>query len=71
VIKAEELRSNNIDELRSLHIDAKRALFDLVNELRSVKKLDKPHLIFHKKKEIAQILTVLREKELSEERSKG
>jgi large subunit ribosomal protein L29 len=68
VVKTENFRSTSIEELQALHIDTKKALFELVNELKSTKKLDKPHLIRTKKKEIARILTVLREKELLEER---
>lgn len=64
--KSDVLRNNSIEELRVMHVDAKKAMFDLINELKSSKKLDKPHLIPAKRKEIARILTVLREKELSE-----
>lgn len=68
MVKADNLKSNSIEELGVLHVDAKKALFNLINEVKSTKKIEKPHLIRAKKKEIARILTVLREKELFEER---
>lgn len=66
VVKTEELRNQSVEELKALHRDACRSLFDLVNAVRSTKKSEKPHLIFHKKKDIARILTILREKELTQ-----
>ncbi|MDR3624049.1 MAG: 50S ribosomal protein L29 [Chlamydiales bacterium] len=64
--KTEDLRNQNVGELKALHRDENRNLFDLVNMVRSTKKSEKPHLIGAKKKEIARILTVLREKELTQ-----
>lgn len=65
--KAEEFRNQNVDELKALHLDLCKELYHLTNELRSAKKLEKPHMIGIKKKDIARVLTVLREKELSGE----
>jgi ribosomal protein L29 len=56
-------------ELRKLLIDARDSLFNLNLDLQQ-NKLKDTRQIFWKKKEIAWILTVLREKELSVKESK-
>lgn len=61
-----EYRNQSIEELKVLHKEECRNLFDLVNNVRATKKTEKPHLIPAKKKQIAQLLTILREKELSQ-----
>lgn len=61
-MKAQEYRNQSIEELEALHREEKRNLFDLINSVRATKKAEKPHLIGAKKKDIARLLTVLREK---------
>lgn len=62
-----ELFSKTDKELRKILKEAKVTLFNLTLENKQ-NKLKNPRSIFWKKKEIALILTSLREKELAEER---
>lgn len=61
--KANEYRDMSIEELDALYIDIRKELFALVNEMKKAKKIEKPHLINEKKKDIARLLTVLTEKQ--------
>ena len=62
-----ELFSKTDKELRKILKEARVTLFNLTLENKQ-NKLKNPRSIFWKKKEIALILTSLREKELAEER---
>lgn len=62
MLKAQELRNQSIEELKTLYSDLCAELFHLVNERRIKQSLEKPHLIKEKKKERARLLTILREK---------
>lgn len=61
----DEFRNQSIEELKVLHKEESRKLFDMVNAIRATKKTEKPHLISAKRKEIARLLTALKEKELA------
>ncbi len=61
-----EIFSKNLKELKVALRDAKEALFNL-NLDRAQDKLKNKRSIFNKKKEIARILTAIREKELLNE----
>lgn len=61
-MKAQDYRNQSIQELEAQLKDEKRNLFDLVNNVRLTKTAEKPHLINAKRKDIARLLTVLREK---------
>ncbi|MCX6995315.1 MAG: 50S ribosomal protein L29 [Chlamydiae bacterium] len=60
------LRDQTITELKELHKEEERKLFDLINENRVNKKLDKPHRLNAAKKKIARILTLTLEKQREE-----
>ncbi len=61
-----EIFSKNLKELKTALKEAKEALFNL-NLEKAQDKLKNKRSIFNKKKEIARILTALREKELLNE----
>ncbi|MBJ7448770.1 MAG: 50S ribosomal protein L29 [Parachlamydiales bacterium] len=63
--KAQNFKDQSLPELAALLTEAKKELFELCNQLVANKKLEKPHLIRAKKKDIARILTIQREKELT------
>ncbi len=63
MLKASELIDLSNDELKAQYDDICRAIFELMNELRVSRKLEKPHELKEKKKDRARILTVLRQKE--------
>jgi large subunit ribosomal protein L29 len=63
MLKAKDLRDQSIEELEAALLDAKKELFELNNELKQTRKIEKPHLLRERKKDIAKILTVIREKE--------
>lgn len=63
--KAKEFRDQSVEELEALYQDISREIFQMRNENRIARKADKPHLIRHKKRDRARVMTVLREKELN------
>lgn len=63
MLKAKELRDQSSEELQALSIDLSKEIFILRNELKTTRKLEKPHLIRVKKRDRARALTILREKE--------
>lgn len=60
--KAKDLRNQSLEELSLLMEDIDKDLYNLRNELKGTKKLDKPHKLKELKKDKAKILTVLTEK---------
>lgn len=60
--KAQDFRDQSLDELEANCRDARKELFILINEMKQTKKVEKPHLVRHKKREIALLLTVINEK---------
>lgn len=62
--KAKEFRDQPQGDLAALLKDTRHELFELRNQRSASKKLEKPHQIRHKRREIARILTVLNEKNL-------
>ena len=63
--KVQELRDQSQEELKALYEDLHKKVFELRNQQSLEKKLDEPHMIRESKKNIARVLTVLREKQLS------
>jgi large subunit ribosomal protein L29 len=61
--KANEFRDMSVVELEAAHLEARKDLFEMVNEAHREKKVEKPHRIRQKRKEIARLLTVITEKE--------
>ena len=62
-MKASELRKNNIDELQKKLKELKAELFNLRFQ-NAVNQLENPMRIRIVKKDIARILTIIREREL-------
>jgi large subunit ribosomal protein L29 len=62
VLKAKELINLSVEELEGQYEDICRDIFELTNELRVSRKLEKPHELKDKKKDRARIKTVLRQK---------
>ncbi len=63
--KKNELISQSQDELRALYQDLSKELFQLRNEMKVTRKMEKPHLVRIKKKERARVMTILRNKEIN------
>lgn len=63
--KAKDFRDQTAEEVEAAYSDTRKELFHLVNEMKRTKKVEKPHLLREKKKEIARMLTVLTEKQLA------
>lgn len=61
--KAKDFRDMSLVELEAAHKDARRDMFDMINEAQREKKVEKPHRIREKRKEIARLLTVITEKQ--------
>ena len=62
MLKTKDLISQTVKELEVQHEDLCREIFELMNELKLSRKLDKPHLLTEKRRDRARVLTVLREK---------
>ena len=62
MLKAKELENQSVEELEAKYEDTCRDIFELTNELRVSRKLEKPHELKEKKKDRARILTILRQK---------
>lgn len=60
--KKTKKHDDSIEELQVQYRDISKEIFDLNNELRMARKLEKPHLLREKKKNRARVLTALRQK---------
>lgn len=63
-MKLQEIKEKTIDELKELVLESKKELFTLRMGHNKLKQLENTASIKNKKKEIARIKTVLRQKEL-------
>lgn len=64
--KAQELRDQSQEELEVTHAELCKKLFQLRNEHRLNRKLEKPHEVSATRRDIARVLTVLNQKKRSE-----
>jgi large subunit ribosomal protein L29 len=67
-MKAKDFRGSTVEELRQKVKSVKKDLFDL-NYQRQMGRVDKPSQFSILKRDIAKMLTVIREKELNNERN--
>lgn len=63
-MKLQEIKEKNIDELKDAILDSKKELFTLRMGHNKLKQLENTASIKNKKREIARMKTVLRQKEL-------
>jgi len=63
--KAKELREQATEELKAIYQDLSKELFQMRNEMKVTRKIEKSHLVRAKKKDRARVMTVLREKEIN------
>lgn len=63
--KAKELRNQATEELKAIYQDLSRELFQMRNEMKVTRKIEKSHLVRVKKKDRARVMTILREKEIT------
>jgi large subunit ribosomal protein L29 len=64
MVKVKELRDRSQEDLKAHYQDLSKELFQMRNEMKIARKMDKPHLVRIKKKERARVMTILREKEM-------
>ena len=64
-MKTKELRDLTIAELRE-RVATESTAYDRMKMNHSVSPLDRPHTLTEKRKEVARLKTILREKELDE-----
>ena len=60
--EASSLRDKSVQELQALNLDLSKQIYQMKNELKIARKLEKPHMLKHLKKDRARVLTVLSEK---------
>lgn len=63
--KAKDLRDQTVPELEALLIDKRNERYELFNKFQREKKSDKLHELKMLRKDIARIMTIIREKELA------
>jgi len=64
--KASQFRDQSIEELEAKIIDVRKEIYTIVNNQKLTKQKDKPHRLRLLKREIARILTVIRERQVLE-----
>ncbi len=64
-MKLQEIKEKSIDELKDIILESKKELFTLRMGHNKLKQLENTASIKNKKKEIARLKTVLRQKELN------
>jgi large subunit ribosomal protein L29 len=69
--KVSELRDQSADELKALLGDLSKEIFQLRNEFKITRKIEKSHLIKDKKRKRARIMTILREQEIRSSQAEG
>jgi len=60
--KVDPYKDQSVEELNAMYRDLSKEIYDLVNEFKITRKIEKPHLIKAKKRERARVLTFLRQK---------
>lgn len=63
MLKAKDLRDMSVEELESALQELSRELFNLNNEFKISKKAEQPHRLREKRRDRARLLTVLTEKQ--------
>lgn len=63
MVKTKDLVDRSREELEELYVNLCRDIFELMNELKVSRKLDKPHLLRMKKRDRARVLTLLHQSE--------
>ena len=64
-MKLQEIKEKTVDELKDAILDSKKELFTLRMGHNKLKQLENTAQIKNKKREVARIKTVLRQKELN------
>ncbi len=64
MLDLKEIRSQSVEALKAQVKEISKEIYNLENELRLNKKLDKPHLLRSKKKDRARVMLVVHEKKL-------
>jgi ribosomal protein L29 len=65
MIKAKELRDKSADELKAILLDTRKILFELSNEMQLSKESTNRDKIRTMKKDVARLLTVIKQKDVS------
>lgn len=60
-MKASDLRNKSLEELKKLEKELRKKLQEL-KITKALKKLDKPHLLKMTRKDLARVLTIIKEK---------
>jgi large subunit ribosomal protein L29 len=69
--KAQKFREQSKEELEALLVDLRKELYTLVNESKQAQKFEKAHRIPETKKDVARVLTILKEKQAANKLSVG
>jgi large subunit ribosomal protein L29 len=64
MLKPEDLKKQNTDELKAVYQDLSKEIFEIKTEFSITRKLEKPHLLREKKKDRARVLTAISQKAL-------
>lgn len=67
MLTAAEIRDKSIPEIEATLVEVRRELFALLNAAERAKRMEKPHLMREKRKTIARLHTILRQKQEAHE----
>ncbi|MCI5052124.1 MAG: 50S ribosomal protein L29 [Simkaniaceae bacterium] len=56
------MKKETIEQLEERYMQLSSEIFTLTSELKSLRKLEQPHMLSFKKKERARVLTIMNEK---------
>jgi large subunit ribosomal protein L29 len=59
--KHSELKGGSVEELEAKYIELSKEIYELKNEIKTTRKIEKPHLMRAKKRDRARVLTFLRQ----------
>lgn len=60
--RMKEFKEQSVEELKVLIQEYSRDIYQMHNELRMTRKLEKPHLLKQRKRDRARVLTLLKQK---------
>lgn len=60
--RMKEFKDQSVEELKALYLDFSKEMYNLRNELRITRKMEKPHLLRKKRRDRARLLTLLNQK---------
>lgn len=71
MMKPEDLKKQNVDELKAVYHELSKEIFEIKSEFSITRKLEKPHLLRDKKRDRARVMTVINQKSHTADKGKA